>query len=153
MTSPFSRHALDSRKARRRASGDPAADPGTGTSEGGSRRWCCRQCGAPVTPTDAALTVDGAHRHTFANPGGFVFRIRMFHRAPGTLGVGRHSEEFSWFPGHLWQVSVCRVCTLHLGWRFRSSAPLESRPPVFYGLIEDRLVLESPSPDVDGDRP
>jgi hypothetical protein len=80
-------------------------------------------------------SVDGAHRHVFANPHGFVFEIGCFAQAPGCTAMGPPTPDFSWFPGSTWQVAVCARCGLHLGWRY------EGHPEAgqFHGLILSRL--------------
>ena len=53
--------------------------------------------------------------------------------AAGCSEVSDPSSYWSWFPGCSWQVSLCRRCSAHLGWRFSGAAR-------FYGLIVDRLT-------------
>lgn len=96
----------------------------------------CAHCRSVVTVPSARIEVGGAHRHTFANPHGFVFHIACFSRAPGVRGVGAPSHEFPWFAGFTWQVELCAQCGMHLGWFF------ESRDQAFHGLIIDRLDEE-----------
>jgi hypothetical protein len=94
----------------------------------------CAGCRNPITPRQAAISVNGAHQHTFANPYGLVFTIGCFRQAPGCGAAGQATAEFSWFAGYSWQVAVCAACLAHLGWRFSADGS------VFYGLILDRLV-------------
>ena len=75
----------------------------------------------------------GRHRHTCVNPAGYVYRIECFRDAPGCIGVGQFSPEWSWFADHLWQVVCCTNCSVHLGWAFQSD------DGIFYGLIASRL--------------
>lgn len=93
----------------------------------------CRVCGFAICHPDDAITVGGAHRHTFANPHGIVFEIGCFRSAPGCTGVGAASDDFTWFAGHRWRIAVCAGCHEHLGWRF------EGTGGSFFGLILDRL--------------
>jgi len=95
----------------------------------------CRECLHPVTRETERLSVDGAHRHTFANPHGVVFEIGCFRRAPGCAYAGASSDEFSWFAGYTWRVALCAACLIHLGWVFQSSGGDR-----FHGLILDRLI-------------
>ena len=97
----------------------------------------CRQCGHAITRPDQGVSVDGAHRHTFANPHGVVYEIGCFDPADGCAGAGPASEEFTWFAGFFWRIAVCRRCQVHLGWRF------ESQGRRFYGLILDRLSISA----------
>lgn len=106
----------------------------------------CAQCLAPVTRERDRMTVNGAHRHVFANPYGVVYEIGCFARAPGcALLVGPPTPDFSWFPGTAWQVAVCAACGQHLGWRYTG----HSRGP-FYGLILPRLLQASDTAVRDG---
>jgi hypothetical protein len=95
----------------------------------------CRQCYRIITQPNARINVDGAHRHTFANPHGLVFEIGCFKTASGCVHTGFSSDEFTWFKGFSWSVAVCRTCFTHLGWRFVSPSASE-----FYGLILDHLI-------------
>jgi hypothetical protein len=104
---------------------------------------CCIQCQHPITTESRRMTVSGLHRHVFANPHGFVFEIGCFSSAPGCAAVGPFSSEFSWFPETSWQIAVCTVCGLHLGWRYEKDASGD-----FYGLILDRLTSAVGSPIV-----
>ena len=94
----------------------------------------CANCLHLITPRQAAISVNGAHRHTFANPHGLVFTIGCFQQAPGCGAASEATAEFSWFAGFYWRVAVCAACLSHLGWRFSSDGS------AFYGLILDRLV-------------
>ena len=94
----------------------------------------CAVCGNPVTGDDQRIEVAGAHRHTFANPHGFVFNIGCFRLAPGSVADSRAFTEFSWFEGYAWSLAVCAMCGSHLGWRFSAEGDR------FYGLVLDRLI-------------
>ncbi len=97
----------------------------------------CRACGFAVCHPDDAITVSGAHRHTFANPHGIVFEIGCFRNAPGCTRVGEASDDFTWFAGYRWRIAICAGCHRHLGWRF------EGTGDSFHGLILDRLAFPS----------
>ena len=98
----------------------------------------CRDCRHPVTRVKERIAVNGAHRHTFANPHGIVFEIACFQQAPGCVHAGPPSAEFSWFSGCTWRVALCGACLSHLGWAFQSPDG-----GGFYGLIRDRLIEPS----------
>lgn len=89
----------------------------------------CRACSHTITTGNQRIEVSGSHRHTFFNPVGIVYELGCFGSAPGCSLVGESSAEFSWFPGCVWRIALCRKCGVHLGWRFQS-AELS-----FYGLI------------------
>ena len=95
----------------------------------------CRQCGQAITRPRERIEVQGAHRHTFANPHGLVFEIGCFKNAMGCGYAGQPTDEFTWFAGYLWRICFCAACLTHLGWVF--SSPGGS---AFHGLILDRLI-------------
>ncbi len=84
-----------------------------------------------------ACAQGGAHRHTFVNPGGFVFEVVLYRAAPGAHVSGDLDPAFSWFPGWAWQFAGCGGCTTHVGWRFVPTAG--DHAPTFHGLIADRI--------------
>ncbi len=108
----------------RRPSGDPDA-------------ILCRICGRGITRESARCAVGGTHAHTFANPAGQVFDIGCFHAAPGCVGEGPSTVEFTWFAGYRWRVVVCGGCRNHIGWQFISATDR------FFGLILNRLIHSS----------
>ncbi len=95
----------------------------------------CRSCLRVVTHDRERIEVQGAHQHTFANPSGMVFDIGCFETAPGCAHGGPTTDEFSWFRGYRWKITVCGGCLNHLGWRFASTGG-----HVFHGLILNRLI-------------
>lgn len=95
----------------------------------------CRFCRAPITRADAAIEINGSHRHRFHNPLGMEFDIGCFVEAPGCAGHGTASFEYTWFAGYQWQVALCRKCHSHLGWLYTSS---HAAP--FFGLIVAYLM-------------
>jgi len=110
------------------------SDARTGDKETRGRKLVCAACGYPITSEADRIEIVGSHRHTFANPHGFVYHIGCFSQASGCLSIGAPSMEFAWFAGHSWQVAICGRCGVHLGWAFRS----EHRS--FHGLIVDKLA-------------
>ncbi|WP_051283897.1 cereblon family protein [Desulforegula conservatrix] len=94
----------------------------------------CRNCGSPLTSINFKISVNGNHTHAFVNPYGMVFEIACFSKAPGCSAASRPSDEFSWFKGHTWMVSVCKLCLNHNGWLF------ESKDHFFFGLILDQII-------------
>jgi len=82
----------------------------------------CAHCGHVITHRDEAITVSGSHEHSFVNPAGLLFTVRLFCRASGCRFHGRPSPQFSWFPGYLWRIALCGGCGGHLGWLFQGAA-------------------------------
>jgi hypothetical protein len=98
----------------------------------------CRACGLPITSHQERIEMLERHEHVFFNPHGHVFEIGCFQHAPGCSLFGPPQTEFSWFPGHSWQIAICGSCQTHLGWHF-----LGHQGGDFFGLILQRLT-ESP---------
>lgn len=94
----------------------------------------CRQCLQRLTRPGERTTVNGSHRHTFANPSGVVFELGCFRMVGGLTLIGPPSYEFPWFSGHSWQITICSTCQSHLGWLFKGQGGTQ-----FYGLILDRI--------------
>lgn len=95
----------------------------------------CRDCRHPITDPSCQIQVDGDFYHTFANPQGHVFEIGCFDKAAGCAPASPPFSEFSWFPGYLWKIGICRNCAGHVGWIFVAD---QDR---FFGLILDRLIF------------
>jgi hypothetical protein len=97
----------------------------------------CRQCRKRLTKASHGLSIDGSHKHTFANPSGIVFEIACYYPVSGITLVGMQSTEFAWFSGYRWQIGICSGCRTHLGWLFSGS-----QAQLFYALIVDRIREE-----------
>lgn len=95
----------------------------------------CKTCNHKITSREESISVSNSHHHTFANPAGILFDIGCFKSAPGCVNTGPFTEEFSWFQGFKWRISICESCFTHLGWMF-----LSSTNHMFFGLIPDRLI-------------
>jgi hypothetical protein len=95
----------------------------------------CAQCYNIVTSPEAGISVQGSHRHTFANPNGLIFEIGCFNSATGCGHIGPSTFEFTWFKGFSWRMAICRKCLVHLGWFFTSPGD-----DSFYGLIMSHLA-------------
>ncbi len=95
----------------------------------------CRQCHQAITRPVERISIQGSHRHTFANPHGIVFEIGCFKDVTGCGYAGEATDEFSWFAGYRWRICFCSMCLTHLGWIFSSNAG-----DIFHGLILDRII-------------
>ncbi len=118
-----------------RADIDPSRTPLAETIPDEERALVCAACEEPITSASCAIEVAGAHAHVFMNPAGYVFEIGCFSEAYGTAHGGPPSDEWSWFPGHVWTTCVCRRCAAHVGWSFAA----KSGGARFWGLILERL--------------
>lgn len=101
------------------------------------RPLVCARCGHEITSSQARIEVAGLHQHSQVNPHGYIWEFRCFSSAPGCVGRGPFTGEFSWFAGMNWQLAHCAKCQLHLGWRFESASGESSG---FHGLIVLRVV-------------
>lgn len=98
----------------------------------------CFICGQVITQSVQRIRVDGAHKHTFTNPGGYRFEIGCFRAADGCEQVGDFTEFYSWFDGYNWSYAMCSSCRVHLGWIYRGKDS-------FFGLVLDRLLTSRES--------
>ena len=98
----------------------------------------CFICSQIITQTRNRISVEGAHKHTFTNPGGYRFEIGCFREAPGCEQTGEGTDFYSWFDGFTWRYAVCRSCRVHLGWVYRGSG-------TFFGLVLNRLLSSKES--------
>ncbi len=96
----------------------------------------CAHCGHEVTTLSEQIEVSGAHRHSFANPHGFVFEVGCFNSAAGCRAAGPPSGEFTWFAGYNWRLALCGRCLAHLGWYFMLPGS-----DGFIALVLDRLLI------------
>lgn len=95
----------------------------------------CAYCNHPITDPSKQITVNHSFHHIFTNPHGYVFEIGCFSEADGCRPVSVSSNEFSWFIGYSWKISVCHYCSSHLGWIF------SSKSHKFFGLILEKLIF------------
>ena len=100
-----------------------------------NKKLLCKYCKNHITNADDAISIQGAHTHTFSNPAGYVYTINCYQSAPGCLVVSDKTNEFSWFINYDWQIAFCNSCREQLGWLF-------SNETEFYALIADRLLQD-----------
>lgn len=124
-------HLLDAYKPR--SGSVRATSAGDQSDKPIGRAVLCASCSAQISDTSQRIEVSGRHQHTFFNPAGNVYQVVCFANAPGCRGIGPFSAEFSWFPGHRWQIGVCARCSEHLGWHFAGEI-------AFTALIEPRIL-------------
>ncbi len=90
----------------------------------------CGRCGAELADADHVVP---ASRRAYMNPHGLVREIVVVSLARNLAGDGERHTEFSWFPGHTWEIVYCAGCQAHAGWRFEG-------PSTFYGLLVEALA-------------
>lgn len=102
----------------------------------GGVAYYCARCGAYMTRASFGLRMNGRHEHVLFNPAGIGFRVVCFTDAPGAVGVGNASDQFTWFEGFSWRIALCTGCDSHVGWMYEGTGA----PAVFFGLIRPMLV-------------
>ncbi|KAJ0172843.1 hypothetical protein K1T71_011982 [Dendrolimus kikuchii] len=111
---------------------------------------CCSSCWAEVARRDQlfAMSSDGVHSN-YTNLGGYMHDIVTVAACGNVALSGAPSAEYSWFPGYMWTIALCRICTAHLGWRF-DAMKRNLRPQQFFGLcrnyVQPRHEAEEPPP-------
>ena len=103
-------------------------------TNGPGGKLACAVCLQHITTTAARAVVNGRHNHVFCNPHGHVFDISCFSSAANYTVAGPPSDEFTWFPGHTWEIILCAACHTHLGWRFTNPSA------GFFGIISSLLT-------------
>ena len=98
------------------------------------RVYTCIRCGNTITTSKDEMAVEGQFKHSFTNPHGYMFTIGCFFKAPGCISAGPSTDEFTWFPGYGWRISICTACGMHLGWEFSKGSAS------FFGLILNNLA-------------
>jgi len=95
----------------------------------------CAECSQSITDDSERIEVNGAHEHTFVNPGGIMFQIWCFARVSAINISGEATEQWSWFKGYSWRIVSCATCDTHLGWVYLAEGEIR-----FFGLILSRLL-------------
>ena len=96
----------------------------------------CARCGHALTSAKAQLELFGRHAHTFMNPSGVIFDVRLYAEAPGAFETGAPDADTSWFPRTAWTYAHCTACAGHVGWRYVDLGDGRT----FFGLIADSIV-------------
>ncbi len=109
---------------------DVDIDPDPSTKKDDKVR--CRNCSYTITRGRWAIQRGGAFQHRFRNPAGWSFQVGCYAKAPGVLICDEPNADHSWFPGYLWQFTLCEKCGTHLGWWYIGADE-------FAGLILTRL--------------
>lgn len=130
----FLKVLLFKEKGPSRDAASPASEATEQTETRPEKAILCRSCLSPVTSEQQAISIHDRHLHAFFNPAGVLYEVRCFKGAPGARTHGPPTDEFTWFPGYIWQYCVCAACLAHLGWFFSSSGDS------FYGLIPAKLT-------------
>ncbi|XP_055534051.1 protein cereblon-like [Wyeomyia smithii] len=81
---------------------------------------------------------------SYCNPSGFVHEtLTVYQTQPNVIRTTtKPSTEFSWFPGYSWQIAICNVCSIHIGWKFVATKR-SLKPRKFYGLCSKSIQVAS----------
>lgn len=84
----------------------------------------------------------------YCNPAGYIHETLTVHKVHENAAriVDRPSTEFSWFPGYAWQITVCKNCSSHIGWKF-IAVTKNLKPKTFFGLSCKSLVVSREESD------
>lgn len=108
------------------------------------RFFCCRRCRNQIANCNTlfAMSKHGVQTN-YCNPGGIIHETNTVYavRTDAVYPSGAPSTQFSWFPGYSWQVLLCRICDIHIGWRFDSTKP-NLIPQNFYALSGLNIVVD-----------
>jgi cereblon len=84
----------------------------------------------------------------YVNPHGQIHETLTVLQAKNIRLQGQEVAEHSWFPGYKWTIVQCRLCSSHLGWRFRNPS---LKPSTFYGLTRNGLIFARNTTGNDGE--
>jgi len=132
---PLSTLRRDRRDPELRTPVKPAVEDAQGSTTG--RHIVCAVCGHHITTERERSEMKGRHEHRCVNPGGVIFHIGCFRRAPGCVSHGVPTTEFTWFPGFAWNYALCGGCSTLLGWHYHGA-----EAGAFFGLILNRLATQ-----------
>jgi hypothetical protein len=104
----------------------------------GPQAIVCARCRHALTHKGERLERAGRHAHTFMNPSGVVFHVRLFKTVDGAEVFGAPESETTWFPGTVWRYARCASCRFQVGWSYTGDD--DGR---FFALIEDAIDGES----------
>lgn len=116
-----------------------------GNSVDNEKFFCCARCRTKIANCNLlfAMSKHGVQSN-YINPGGCIHETNTIRNhsliKEAVFPTGVPSTEFSWFPGYSWQIILCRLCDMHLGWKFASTKP-NMVPKIFYGLAGSNLKV------------
>ncbi|CAF1394972.1 unnamed protein product [Rotaria magnacalcarata] len=103
------------------------------------KRFACRHCAADICEDRDIFSMSATGlMAAYVNPHGQIHETLTVLQAKNIRLLGHEVAEHSWFPGYKWTIVQCRLCSNHLGWRFRNPS---LKPSTFYGLTRNGLIF------------
>jgi len=103
----------------------------------------CKACHYTITSPLFLIPIKQSSHHVLTNPSGMSFDVQTFEIASGCIVSGTFTNQYSWFPGYVWQYAYCEGCGEHLGWHYKSESgdDIGTADMRFFGLITDHLTV------------
>ncbi len=107
-------------------------------------------CSSEICKKSDAFTVPGAAGvlNAYVNPHGVVHQtltLRSVKEGSVMLERSLPTLADTWFPGYGWIIAYCKICRMHLGWRFcrfDAGEASDGRVPAFFGIRQGALVSD-----------
>ncbi|XP_017481448.1 PREDICTED: protein cereblon homolog isoform X3 [Rhagoletis zephyria] len=110
--------------------------------------FTCRYCGNRIANCQQlfAMSKHGVQTQ-YCNSAGYIHETNtVYQLLPDAITYsGQSSSKFSWFPGYEWHIIVCKICSRHIGWKFKALEP-NLVPKSFFGISSSSVRIGSPTP-------
>jgi hypothetical protein len=122
-----------------------------GTNGGRSKAYKCSVCKSVISYSNRLVAVLGKKWHRMKYSAGDAFcELFTFSSCPGALNIGDPNEGYSWFPGYVWSLALCRRCGNHLGWHYKAGPGLPmavesigiEELPEFWGITVQQVFVD-----------
>ncbi|XP_039962334.1 protein cereblon [Bactrocera tryoni] len=111
--------------------------------------FTCRYCGNRIANCQQlfAMSKHGVQTQ-YCNSAGYIHETNtVYQLLPDAITYsGQPSSKFSWFPGYEWHIIVCKICSRHIGWKFKALEP-NLVPKSFFGISSSSVRISSPTPE------
>ncbi|XP_011178277.2 protein cereblon [Zeugodacus cucurbitae] len=111
--------------------------------------FTCRYCGNRIANCQQlfAMSKHGVQTQ-YCNSAGYIHETNtVYQLLPDAITYsGQPSAKFSWFPGYEWHIIVCKICSRHIGWKFKALEP-NLVPKSFFGISSSSVRISSPTPE------
>lgn len=111
--------------------------------------FSCRYCGNRIANCQQlfAMSKHGVQTQ-YCNSAGYIHETNtVYQLLPDAITYsGQPSSKFSWFPGYEWHIIVCKICSRHIGWKFKALEP-NLVPKSFFGISSSSVRITSPTPE------
>ncbi|XP_004536619.1 protein cereblon homolog [Ceratitis capitata] len=107
--------------------------------------FTCRYCNNRIANCQQlfAMSKHGVQTQ-YCNSAGYIHETNtVYQLLPDAITYsGQPSAEFSWFPGYEWHIIVCKICSRHIGWKFKALEP-NLVPKSFFGISSSSVRVSS----------